>query len=220
MFDAGMRRTQMLDRPIAAALGAGVPFEEPYGSMVVDMGAGVTDIAVLSLGQVTVASCIPIGGDYFDDAIIRHLRKKYNLLIGERTAEELKINIGSAVPRLEEIAMEVTGRNLITGLPKTMKISSTEIYEALKDPVGELIEAIQAVIERTPPQLASDIFNDGIVFTGGAAALMGLCEAVYSVMKIPCGVADDPQTCVVMGCGRTLEDLSGMKHLLGNGRGR
>lgn len=116
--------------------------------------------------------------------------------------------------------MEVTGRNLITGLPKTMKISSTEIYEALKDPVGELIEAIQAVIERTPPQLASDIFNDGIVFTGGAAALMGLCEAVYSVMKIPCGVADDPQTCVVMGCGRTLEDLSGMKHLLGNGRGR
>ena len=220
MFDAGMRRTQMLDRPIAAALGAGVPFEEPYGSMVVDLGAGVTDIAVLSLGQVTVASCIPIGGDYFDDAIIRHLRKKYNLLIGERTAEELKINIGSAVPRLEEIAMEVTGRNLITGLPKTMKISSTEIYEALKDPVGELIEAIQAVIERTPPQLASDIFNDGIVFTGGAAALMGLCEAVYSVMKIPCGVADDPQTCVVMGCGRTLEDLSGMKHLLGNGRGR
>ena len=114
MFDAGMRRTQLLDRPIAAALGAGVQFEEPYGSMIVDMGAGVTDIAVLSLGQVTVASCIPIGGDYFDDAIIRHLRKKYNLLIGERTAEELKINIGSAVPRLEEIAMEVTGRNLIT----------------------------------------------------------------------------------------------------------
>ena len=135
-------------------------------------------------------------------------------------AEELKINIGSAVPRLEEIAMEVTGRNLITGLPKTMKISSTEIYEALKDPISELIEAIQAVIERTPPQLASDIFNDGIVFTGGAAALTGLCEAVYAVMKIPCGVADDPQTCVVMGCGRALEDYSALRHLLGNGRGR
>ena len=137
--------------------------------MIIDMGAGVTDIAVLSLGQVTVSSCVPIGGDYFDDAIIRHLRKKYNLLIGERTAEELKINISDAMPRLEEIAMEVTGRNLITGLPKTMKISSTEIYEALKDPISELISH-SGVIERTPPQLASDIFNDGIVFTRGAAA--------------------------------------------------
>ena len=218
MFDAGMRRTQLLDRPIAAALGVGLQFQEAYGTMIVDMGAGVTDIAVLSMGEVVVASCVPIGGDYFDDAIIRYLRKKYNLLIGERTAEEIKVNIGCAVPQANEISMDVTGRNLISGLPKTQAIATGEIYEALKDPISELIEAIQAVIERTPPQLASDIFEDGIVFSGGAAALTGLSEAVYAALHVPCGVADDPQTSVVMGCGRALEDLSGMKHLLGDAR--
>ena len=218
MFDAGMRRTQLLDRPLAAALGVGLQFQEAYGTMIVDMGAGVTDIAVLSMGEVVVASCVPIGGDYFDDAIIRYLRKKYNLLIGERTAEEIKVNIGCAVPQANEISMDVTGRNLISGLPKTQAITTGEIYEALKDPVSELIEAIQAVIERTPPQLASDIFEDGIVFSGGAAALTGLSEAVYAALHVPCGVADDPQTSVVMGCGRALEDLSGMKHLLGDAR--
>lgn len=218
MFDAGMRRTQLLDRPIAAALGVGLQFQEAYGTMIVDMGAGVTDIAVLSMGEVVVASCVPIGGDYFDDAIIRYLRKKYNLLIGERTAEEIKVNIGCAVPQANEISMDVTGRNLISGLPKTQAIATDEIYEALKDPISELIEAIQAVIERTPPQLASDIFEDGIVFSGGAAALTGLSEAVYAALHVPCGVADDPQTSVVMGCGRALEDLSGMKHLLGDAR--
>ena len=219
MFDAGMRRTQLLDRPIAAAMGVGIQFEEAYGSMIVDMGAGVTDIAVLSMGEVVVSSCVPIGGDYFDDAIIRYLRKKHNLLIGERTAEEIKINIGCAVPQVSDISMDVTGRNLISGLPKTQSITTGEIYEALKDAIGELIEAIQAVIERTPPQLASDIFDDGIVFSGGAAALKGLTEAVYAALRIPCGVADDPQTSVVMGCGRALEDLSGMKHLLENRKG-
>ena len=218
MFDAGMRRTQLLDRPIAAALGVGIQFQEAYGSMIVDMGAGVTDIAVLSMGEVVVASCVPIGGDYFDDAIIRYLRKKHNLLIGERTAEEIKVNIGCAVPQANEITMDITGRNLVSGLPKTQSVTTGEIFEALKDSVSELIEAIQAVIERTPPQLASDIFEDGIVFTGGASALTGLSEAVYTALKIPCGVADDPQTSVVMGCGRTLEDLNGMKHLLADGR--
>ena len=219
MFDAGMRRTQLLDRPIAAALGVGIQFEEAYGSMIVDMGAGVTDIAVLSMGEVVVSSCVPIGGDYFDDAIIRYLRKKHNLLIGERTAEEIKINIGCAVPQVSDISMDVTGRNLISGLPKTQSVTTGEIYEALMDAIGELIEAIQAVIERTPPQLASDIFDDGIVFSGGAAALKGLTEAVYAALRIPCGVADDPQTSVVMGCGRALEDLSGMKHLLESRKG-
>ena len=219
MFDAGMRRTQLLDRPIAAALGVGLQFQEAYGTMIVDMGAGVTDIAVLSMGEVVVASCVPIGGDYFDDAIIRYLRKKYNLLIGERTAEEIKVNIGCAVPQANEISMDVTGRNLISGLPKTQSISTGEIYEALKDAVGELIEAIQAVIEHTPPQLASDSFDDGIVFSGGAAALKGLTEAVSATLRIPCSLADDPQTSVVMGCGRALEDFSGMKHLLENRKG-
>ena len=218
MFDAGMRRTQLLDRPIAAALGVGLQFQEAYGTMIVDMGAGVTDIAVLSMGEVVVSSCVPIGGDYFDDAIIRYLRKKHNLLIGERTAEEIKVNIGCAIPQANEITMDVTGRNLISGMPKTQSVNTADIFEALKEPVSELIEAIQAVIERTPPQLASDIFEDGIVFSGGAAALNGLSEAIYAALKVPCGVADDPQTSVVMGCGRALEDLNGMKHLLGDGR--
>lgn len=218
MFDAGMRRTQLLDRPIAAALGVGLPFQEAYGTMIIDMGAGVTDIAVLSMDEVVVSSCVPIGGDYFDDAIIRYLRKKHNLLIGERTAEEIKVNIGSAIPVANEIPLEVTGRNLISGMPKTQSVSNADIYEALKEPVSELIEAIQAVIERTPPQLASDIFEDGIIFSGGAAALNGLSEAVYSALKIPCGVADDPQTAVVMGCGRALENRDSLKHLLGDGR--
>lgn len=219
MFDAGMRRTQLLDRPIAAALGVGIQFEEAYGSMIVDMGAGVTDIAVLSMGEVVVSSCVPIGGDYFDDAIIRYLRKKHNLLIGERTAEEIKINIGCAVPQVGDLSMDVTGRNLISGLPKTQSVTTSEVFEALKDAVGELIEAIQAVIEHTPPQLASDIFDDGIVFSGGAAALKGLTEAVSATLRIPCSLADDPQTSVVMGCGRALEDLSGMKHLLEGRKG-
>lgn len=218
MFDAGMRRTQLLDRPIAAALGVGLQFQEAYGTMILDMGAGVTDIAMLSMGEVVVSSCVPVGGDYFDDAIIRYLRKKHNLLIGERTAEEIKVNIGCAIPVANEVTMEVTGRNLISGMPKTQAVTTADIYEALKEPVSELIESIQAVIERTPPQLASDIFEDGIVFTGGAAALNGLSEAVYAALKVPCGVADDPQTSVVMGCGRALEDINSMKHLLGDGR--
>ena len=187
--------------------------------MIVDMGAGVTDIAVLSMGEVVVSSCVPIGGDYFDDAIIRYLRKKHNLLIGERTAEEIKINIGSAVPQVGDLSMDVTGRNLISGLPKTQSVTTSEVFEALKDAVGELIEAIQAVIEHTPPQLASDIFDYGIVFSGGAAALKGLTEAVSATLRIPCSLADDPQTSVVMGCGRALEDLSGMKHLLEGRKG-
>ena len=214
MFDAGMRKTQLMERPIAAALGIGLRFGEAYGTMVVDMGAGMTDIAVLSMNELAVSSCVPIGGDYFDDAIIRYLRKKHNLLIGERTAEEIKINLGTAVQPQGDVAMDVTGRNLVTGLPRTLSVTTSEIYEALKDPVADLIEAIQTVIERTPPQLASDIFEDGIVLTGGAAALTGLAEAIYRVLGIACGVADDPQTSVVIGCGRALEDTAAMRRLL------
>lgn len=218
LYDAGIGRTQLLERPVAAALGVGLRFLEAYGSMIVDMGAGATDIAVLSLGQVAVSKDVPIGGDYFDDAIIRYVRKKYNLLIGERSAEELKINLGSAVPRQEQITMEVTGRNTLSGMPRTQEISSAEIYDALVDPVMALVDEIQSVIEKTPPQLASDIFEDGIVFTGGAASLMGLAEAVYDQLHIPCGVADDPQNSVVMGCARAMEDMAAHKHLLNDGR--
>ena len=218
LFDAGAKRTQLLDRPIAAAMGVGMDFQKPYGCMVVDMGAGVTDIAVLASGQVIEAASVCYGGDYFDDAIIRYLRKKHNLLIGERSAEEVKVTLGSAVPPVSPLTSEVTGRDLLSGLPKTLKVSSAEIYEAVKDAVADLIESIQGVLERTPPQLASDIFEDGIVLTGGAASLAGLPEAIYNELHIPCGVADDPQTSVVLGCGRALDNPHAYKNVLSDSR--
>ena len=218
MFDAGAKRTQLLDRPIAAAMGVGMDFQKPYGCMVVDMGAGVTDIAVLASGQVIEAASVCYGGDYFDDAIIRYLRKKHNLLIGERTAEEVKITLGTAIAPMTDLTEEITGRDLLSGLPKTMTVASSEIYEALKDAVADLIESIQGVIERTPPQLASDVFEDGIVLTGGAASLAGLPEAIYNELHIPCGVADDPQTSVVLGCGRALDNLNAYTSVLSDSR--
>lgn len=220
MFDAGMRRTQLLHRSLAAALGAGLPMDEAYGTMIVDISAGVTDIAVLSFGRVIVSDCAKIGGDRFDDAIIRHLRRKHNLLIGERTAEELKINIGSAIPRTEQLYMEVTGRNLITGLPKTMRITSDDITEAIDEPIQQLIESIHGVLEHTPAELAADIFEYGILLSGGGAQLFGLCETIADALKVPCSCAEDPQTNVVMGCGRALENLHDLGRLLDDGRRR
>ncbi|MDD6143384.1 MAG: rod shape-determining protein [bacterium] len=220
MFDAGMRRTQLLNRSLAAALGAGLPMDEAYGTMIVDISAGVTDIAVMSFGKVIVSDCAKVGGDRFDDAIIRHLRRKHNLLIGERTAEALKINIGCAIPRNEQLYMEVTGRNLITGLPKTMRITSDDISEAIDDPVQQLIESIHGVLEHTPAELAADIFEYGILLSGGGAELFGLCEAIADALKVPCSCAEDPQNNVVMGCGRALENLHDLGQFLDDGRRR
>ena len=199
-------------------MGVGMDFQKPYGCMVVDMGAGITDIAVLASGQVIEAASVCYGGDYFDDAIIRYLRKKHNLLIGERSAEEVKITLGTAIPPVSPLTNEVTGRDLLSGLPKTLTVSSAEIYEALKDAIADLIESIQGVLERTPPQLASDIFEDGIVLTGGAASLAGLPAAIYNELHIPCGVADDPQTSVVLGCGRALDNPHTYKNVLSDSR--
>jgi rod shape-determining protein MreB and related proteins len=220
MFDAGMRRTQLLDRTIAAAIGAGLPIDEAYGTMIVDISAGVSDVAVLSLGKVVVSDCSKVGGDKMDDAIIRHLRRKHNLLIGERTAEELKINIGSAIPRNEQLYMEVTGRNLISGLPKTMRITSDDVTEAIDEPLQQLIESIHGVLEHTPAELAADIFEYGILLTGGGADLFGLCEAIADALKVPCSVAEDPQTNVVMGCGKALENLADLGKFLDDNRRR
>ena len=214
LFDAGLRRTQILDRVIAAALGAQLNFLGSYGSMVADMSAGGTDLAVLSNGIVSVLSCVHVGGDMFDDAIIRYLRKKYNMLIGERTAEQVKITLGGALRRNPKVIMDITGRNLISGLPKTITIDSDEICESLIDNVNSLIESVQAVIERTPPQLASDILEGGVTLTGGAASLYGLSEAISDVIRIPCRVASEPKDCVVLGCAKVLMDPSGMRHLL------
>ena len=220
MFDAGMRRTQLLNRSLAAALGAGLDIDEGYGTMLVDISAGVTDIAVISYGKVLVNDCINVGGDRFDDAIIRHLRRKHNLFIGERTAEALKIDIGSAIPRSVQTYREVTGRNLITGLPKTMRISSDDITEAIDDPLQQLIEGIHGVLEHTPAELAADIFEYGILLSGGGAKLFGLCEAIAKALKVPCTMADDPQNNVVIGCGRALENMSDLGKFLDDGRKR
>lgn len=214
MFDAGMRKTQLMERPIAAAFGIGLRFDEGYGTMIVDMGAGMTDIAVLSMNEMVVSSCVPIGGDYFDDAIIRFLRRKHNLLIGETTAEEVKIQLGSALPPLEETPMNVAGRNVISGLPRSISVTNTEIYEALKEPVDDLIEAIQSVIEHTPPQLAADIFDGGITLSGGASQLPRLGDAVYRSLGIACAPASNPQQAIVAGCGRALEDTPATRKLL------
>ena len=214
LFDAGLRRTQILDRVIAAALGAQLNFLGSYGSMVADMSAGGTDLAVLSNGIVSVLSSVHVGGDHFDDSIIRYRRKKYNMLIGERTAEQVKITLGGAMRRDPKVIMDITGRNLISGLPKTITIDSDEIYEALIDNVNSLIESVQAVIERTPPQLASDILEGGVTLTGGASGLYGLAEAISGVIRIPCRVASEARDCVVLGCAKVLMDPAGMKHLL------
>lgn len=220
LFEAGARRTQLMERPIAAAIGAGLPIGEAYGEMICDIGGGVTDIAVMSLGRVIVRDTVKTGGDLFDDAIIRYIRRKHNLLIGELTAEDLKINIGSAIPRNEQFYMEVTGRNLISGLPKVMRITSDEITEALDEPLQSLLESIHAVLEHTPAELVADIFESGIMLSGGGALLSGLCEAVSLALKVDCRLADDAQECVARGCGLTLENWSEYGQFLGDRRKR
>ena len=209
LFETGARRTQIMERPIAAAIGAGLAVGDAYGQMIVDVGGGVTDIAVLSQGRIIASNkdaTNKIGGDAFDDAVIRYVRRKHNLLLGELTAEDLKISIGSALPRTEQFYMEITGRNLISGLPKIMRITSDEITEALEDPLHSLLEAIQAVLEKTPAELLADIFETGLTLTGGGALLSGLTEAISLALKVNCHLAEYPQECVARGCGLTLEN--------------
>ncbi len=216
LFETGARRTLMMDRPIAAAIGAGLPIGEAYGDMIVDIGGGTTDIAVISQGQIIASnreSVNQTGGDSFDDAIIRYIRRKHNLLIGELTAEDLKISIGSALPRSEQYYMEITGRNLISGLPKVMRITSDEIAEALDDPLHDLLEAIQAVLEKTPAELLADIFETGITLTGGGALLRGLDKLIADETGMPVNIADNPLDCVADGTGIYLE--SEMLKLIG-----
>ncbi len=220
MYDAGMRRTQFINRSIAAAIGAKLPMDEAYGTIIVDISAGVCDVAVLSLGQVVISECANVGSDRFDEAIVRHLRRKQMLLIGERTAEQLKINIGSAVQRDEQLYMDVTGRNLISGLPKTMRITSDDITQALAEPIQQLVEVIHGILEHTPAELAADIFEYGILLSGGGAELFGLCEAIADALKVPCTVADDPQFNIIHGCLRTLDNNQDLGRFLDDKRKR
>ncbi len=209
--DAGAREVDLIEEPIAAAIGAGIDISRPYGSMIVDIGGGTTDIAVISLNNTVVTTSLKLAGDKFDEAIVRYMRKKHNLLVGERTAEELKINIGAAFPRKETIFMEVTGRNLVSGLPKTVNVGSDEMIEALDEPVQSILEAVHDVLERTPPEISSDIFDRGIIMTGGGALLYGLDMRIQQYTRVPCFVAEDAVSCVAIGTGRALENIDSLK---------
>ena len=208
-FQAGARDVKIIEEPIAAAIGAGIDIARPCGNMIVDIGGGTSDIAVISLGGTVVSASIKIAGDDFDDAIVRYMRKKHNLLIGERTAEDIKIRIGSAYPRPESVTVDVRGRNLVTGLPKTITVTSEETEEALKDTTSQIVEAVHSVLEKTPPELAADIADRGIVLTGGGSLLYGLEELIESKTGTTTMTAEDPMTAVAIGTGRYVEFLSG-----------
>ena len=208
---AGARDVKIIEEPIAAAIGAGIDITKPCGNMVVDIGGGTSDIAVISLGGTVVSTSVKIAGDDFDEALVRFMRKKHNLLIGERTAEDIKIRIGSAYPRAEVDYMDVRGRNLVTGLPKTVKVSSEETEEALREPTSQIVEAIHSVLEKTPPELAADIADRGIVLTGGGSLLRGLEDLLSSKTGINTVTAEDPMTAVAIGTGRYVEFLAGYR---------
>ncbi len=205
---AGARSVFIIEEPIAAAIGAGIDIARPCGSMIIDIGGGTTDIAVISLGGTVVNSSIKIAGDNFDEAIVRYMRKKHNLLIGDRSAEELKMNIGTAVSRLSPAYAEIKGRDLVTGLPKTLTVSSEEMNEALSEPVSNIVMAVHNVLEKTPPELASDISDRGMVMTGGGCLLYGLDKLLTEKTGINTIIADDPMTCVAVGTGKYIEFIA------------
>jgi len=203
--NAGAKKVYLIEEPLAAAIGANLDITEASGNMVIDIGGGTTDIAVISLGGIVVRSSIKVAGDKFDEAIIRYIRKKHKLMIGERTAENLKINIGSAYKKDEEITMEIRGRDLVTGLPKNIIVSSEEMREALRETVHAIADCTHSVLEKTPPELAADIADKGIIMTGGGALLNGLDKLIADVTKVPVRIAENAVSCVALGTGKTLE---------------
>ncbi|MCD8010018.1 MAG: rod shape-determining protein MreB [Lachnospiraceae bacterium] len=204
-YQAGAREVSIIEEPIAAAIGAGIDISKACGNMIVDIGGGTSDIAVISLGGTVVSTSVKVAGDNFDEAIVKYMRKKHNLLIGERTAEEIKISIGSAYPRPEMMTMDVRGRNLVTGLPKTMTVTSDEMMDALREPAMQIVEAVLGVLERTPPELAADVYERGIVMTGGGSLLGGLDELIEEKTGINTTIADDPMRVVAIGTGKFIE---------------
>ena len=208
-YQAGAREVSIIEEPIAAAIGAGIDISKPCGNMIVDIGGGTTDIAVISLGGTVVSTSIKIAGDDFDEAIVRYMRKKHKLLIGERTAEDLKIKIGTAFKMPDSDSMDVRGRDLVTGLPKTVHVTSEETEEALRETTSQIVEAIHSVLEKTPPELAADIADRGIVLTGGGSLLRGLEELIADKTGITTMTAEDPMTAVAVGTGRYVEFLAG-----------
>jgi len=211
---AGAREAYLIEEPMAAAIGAGLPVEEATGNMVVDIGGGTTEIAVISLGGIVTSRSIRIGGDEMDNSIVLHIKKLYNLMIGERTAEEIKINIGTAIVTQDDKSMDIRGRDLVSGLPKTITIKASEIREALADPIKKIIDAVKDTLDKTPPELGADIMDHGIMMTGGGALLRNFDKLIAKETGMPVIIADDPLSCVGEGTGRALEDLNLLKRVV------
>jgi rod shape-determining protein MreB len=209
--NAGARDAYLIEEPMAAAIGAGLPVSEPTGNMIVDVGGGTTEVAVISLGGIVVSVSLRVGGDEMDEAIISHTKREYKLLIGNQTAEEIKLEVGSAFRLKEEVQAEVRGRDMLTGLPKTVIISSEEVRHALEEPVTQIVDAIKSTLDKTPPELAADIMDRGIVLAGGGALLNGLDERLRHETQMPVQLAESPLTCVAVGSGRSLELLEVMQ---------
>jgi rod shape-determining protein MreB len=207
-MSAGAREVYLLDEPMAAAIGAGLPITEPSGNMIIDIGGGTTEVAVISLSGIVYSNSARVGGDKMDEAIINYVKRKYNLLVGERTAELIKINIGSACLSDENASMEVKGRDLVAGVPKILEIKAEEVREALSETVNQVVEAAKIALERTPPELAADIVDKGIVLVGGGAQLKNLDVLLREATGLPVMLAEDPLTAVAIGTGRTLDELS------------
>lgn len=217
-LNAGAKEVYIIEEPMAAAIGAGLPVEEATGSMVVDIGGGTSEVAVISLGGIVASKSLRIAGDDFDEAIINYIKKKFNLMTGERTAEKLKIDIGSAYETIEDAYEEVSGRDMVTGLPKNIRVSTTDIVNALKEPVEQLVSAIKSTLEITPPELAADIMDRGITLTGGGALLRGLDRLITEQTGMDVNIAENPLDCVALGCGAVLEQMEQHRNVMINAR--
>jgi rod shape-determining protein MreB len=213
-ISAGAREVYLIEEPMAAAIGAGLPVTEPSGNMIIDIGGGTTEVAVISLSGIVYSNSARVGGDKMDEAIINYIKRKYNLLIGERTAELIKITIGTACPAEENDSMEVKGRDLVAGVPKILELKSDEVCDALSETVNAVVEAAKIALERTPPELAADIVDKGIVLTGGGALLGNLDYVLRHSTGLPVSIADDPLSCVALGTGRCLEEMRTLKNVL------
>ena len=220
VIQAGAKEVYLIEEPMAAAIGASLDVGEPSGSIIVDIGGGTTEVAVISLGGIVVSHSLRIAGDELDEDIVNYIKKEMNLAIGDTTAEQIKIQIGCAMPLMTETAMEIRGRDLTTGLPRNVKITSTQIEEAIKESIGKIVDIVKLTLEKTPPELASDIMEKGIVLAGGGALIKNLDKLLSIETKMPVYVAEEPLDCVVRGTGKTLEDLERLKTVLINARNR
>ena len=219
-LSAGARQAYLIEEPMAAAIGAGLPVAEPTGNMIVDIGGGTSEVAVISLGGIVVSQSIRVGGDELDEAIISYAKREYKLLIGQQTAEEVKLEIGSAYPMEDEVQAEIRGRDMVSGLPKTVVLTSEEIRGALEEPVSQIIDAVKETLDRTPPELASDIMDRGIMLAGGGSLLQGLDERLREETQMPTHLAESPLTCVAVGSGRSLEEFEAIHRSQKNSRNR